>query len=100
MNLSNAATCNSLVYSFSNQAFFPIDGRGFGNDWNGHNYGFTFKFSGRFVYNGTESFTFTGDDDVFVFINDKLAIDLGGIHDPETGTIDLTFPATGKELEI
>jgi fibro-slime domain-containing protein len=100
MNMSNADTCNSLVYAFDNQAFFPIDGRGFGNDWEGHNFGFTFKFSGRFVYAGTEYFSFTGDDDVFVFINDQLAIDLGGVHSAESASIDLTYPSGGKQFYI
>jgi fibro-slime domain-containing protein len=38
---------------------------------------------------GGESFTFIGDDDVWVFINKKLAIDLGGRHSQETGTVNL-----------
>ena len=62
---------------------------GFGNEDNPHNYHFTFEIHAEFTYEGGEVFTFTGDDDLFTFINDKLAIDLGGVHGPQSDTIDL-----------
>ena len=34
-------------------------------------------------------FTFTGDDDVWIYINNKLAVDIGGIHGPATRTVNV-----------
>lgn len=34
-------------------------------------------------------FTFVGDDDVWVFIDRQLAVDLGGIHGSIDGSVDL-----------
>jgi fibro-slime domain-containing protein len=51
-----------------------------------------------FRYRGGEVFTFRGDDDVFVFVNGKLALDLGGVHGAETDTID--FDAQAGALGI
>ncbi len=81
------------VYTYSNMAFFPIDGQLFGNEGNEHNYHFTTEIVTRFRYSGGEIFTFSGDDDVWVFINRKLVIDLGGIHSAETKTVDLDVGA-------
>jgi len=77
------------VYTFDNQTFFPIDGQGWGDEGNPHNYHFTLEAHTEFQYQGGEVFTFTGDDDLFTFINHKLAIDLGGVHGAETQTVDL-----------
>jgi fibro-slime domain-containing protein len=77
------------VYVYDSSAFFPIDGEGFGNEGLAHNYSFTTEIHTTFRYAGGESFTFRGDDDVWLFINGTLAIDLGGLHQPATATVDL-----------
>jgi fibro-slime domain-containing protein len=80
-------------YTYDNPAFFPIDNQGFGNEGNSHNYHFTLELHTVFVYKGGEVFKFRGDDDLFVFINKKLAIDLGGVHGPQEAEVQLDAAA-------
>jgi fibro-slime domain-containing protein len=98
-----------------NPAFFPIDdvanpaptGLGqiappFGN-WEDepggkkHNYSFTTEVRYWFGYVASKKYTldFMGDDDVWVFVNRKLAVDIGGIHTPVSGTITLNANGGG-----
>ncbi len=86
------------TFTFESTAFFPLDGLGFGNEGNAHNFHFTTEIHGTFTYRGGEIFSFTGDDDVFVFVNKKLGLDLGGVHGVEAGTID--FDAEAGQLGI
>jgi fibro-slime domain-containing protein len=86
------------TFTFDDQEFFPLDGMGFGNEGNPHNFHFTSEIHGTFTYKGGEVFQFIGDDDVFVFVNKKLALDLGGIHGPENQTVN--FDASAAALGI
>lgn len=80
--------------------FFPIDGQGWGDkarDRNGHyrNFYFTYEIETEFTYipqadrDYEMTFSFTGDDDVWVYINGKLAVDIGGVHGQAQRSVNL-----------
>ncbi len=80
------------VYTYDNSSFFPLDGVAGPNgetQVSGHNFGFTYELNSAFTYKAGQNFTFTGDDDVFVYINNALVIDLGGVHAAESRTVHL-----------
>ncbi len=89
ITLDNTITADPNVYTFSDSSFFPIDGQLLGNQGRSHNYHFTLEMHTSFTYQGGEVFNFTGDDDLWVFINDQLVIDLGGVHGAMSGGVSL-----------
>lgn len=77
------------IYTFSDWDFFPIDGILFGNEGNEHNYHFTVEVHTQFMYQPGQTFTYSSDDDLFVFINDQLVVDHGGVLPARTSWVDL-----------
>lgn len=85
---------NENQLAAAGNGFFPLDNvsRSEKSD-NDHNYFFGMRYDVTFKigdYVGPLNYTFTGDDDLWVVLDGKkIVIDLGGIHDAATKTVDL-----------
>jgi len=87
------------LYTYNDQNYFPIDNvdstldkfnvKYKADDGLMHNFLFCLESHAVFDYHKGQKFDFIGDDDVWVYINNKLAVDLGGVHVADTLSVSL-----------
>lgn len=112
-NVNSDSQTSGAAGTVSNRyGFFPFNETSTTTHANTYNYGFGTKleFKFRLTSDGTVqasdgndvpiTFTFSGDDDVWVFIDDQLALDVGGAHGRVTGKLDFaTKKATVSQVK-
>jgi fibro-slime domain-containing protein len=115
--VSMVRQANSNLYVFDDKSdraysgrggFFPINGELYGNSGGAtpqQNFHFSFELETEFVYNAGsgQTFRFIGDDDVWVFVDGKLVIDIGGVHAAVSQVIELdrlNWLANGRSYKL
>lgn len=92
--LSKTVDPGTGATTYQSAAFFPIDGKGtqaqdqvYTDGQVAHNYHFTFELNTNFIFRHGQVLSFFGNDDLWVFIDKKLAVDVGGVHSQESGQV-------------
>jgi len=90
-----------LTWGRETWAESTVEGCGSNRDARTHNFGYTLAGSAEFKFAraNADRFQFNGDDDMWVFIDGKLALDLGGVHSTVEGVIDINAWADKEKWE-
>jgi fibro-slime domain-containing protein len=89
--MSAKANTNGAVFQFDEASFFPL-----GNTMPF----FTYEIKTRLTVVSGISLTLASSDDLWMFINGKLAIDNGGIHTSSSKTLDLSVFASANGISV
>ena len=98
--LENVKDQEGNILDTAGANFYPLEGErklSYENSETAQNYFFGMRYDVSFKigdYVGTMNYEFTGDDDLWVLLDGKVVLDLGGIHQVVDGTVDIW-----KELE-
>ena len=93
--LKNVKDQNGNTLTTEGADFYPLDGDrklNYENSETAHNYFFGMRYDVSFKigdYVGPMNYEFTGDDDLWMLLDGKLVLDLGGIHGAADGTVDI-----------
>ena len=100
---------DSAEFLYNDDSFYPLDevefSKGDATNRDGHNHLFTMGFAVPFTVlaSGEESFTLKADDDTFVYVDDNLVIDMGGVHEATVGRFAIlengeVYTGVGNEM--
>ena len=93
--LKTVKDTNGNVLTTEGSDFYPLDNSrklSYESSETAHNYFFGMRYDVPFKigdYVGPMNYEFTGDDDLWVLLDGKLILDLGGIHSAADGTVDI-----------
>lgn len=93
--LENVKDTDGNVLTTAGSNFYPLNGTrklSYERAKTANNYFFGMRYDVPFKigdYVGPMNYEFTGDDDLWVLLDGKLVLDLGGIHDATAGTVNI-----------
>jgi fibro-slime domain-containing protein len=96
--------CGGADFPAGTYRFLPIKSKGFRDDFRvptggtqknnackkTQNFSFGMEIHRKFTYKPGQIFKFRGDDDTWVYINNKLVVDIGGTHAKDSATVNLS----------